>query len=204
MELRQQVAVGQSKRLPIQEGAGRGSDFIGAILVNLVRKWGAEIVIQLLQSLQQAFLQIFIGLRVGVLDICREFGENIHARCVGLRVMSSQTGILWGAEVFLQELLDLVGVGFHLAAVQQEGRLGTRSQVLQDVRLPLHIHGGDIKRDSFQPQHHEETLGERTVSDALTIAPRLHEKFNFGLIRVAHLHLRMHETLGLWSRTSEL
>lgn len=44
--------------------------------------------------------------------------------------------LLRRAEVFLQELLDLVGVCFHLAAVQQEGRLGTRSQVLQDVRLP--------------------------------------------------------------------
>lgn len=44
--------------------------------------------------------------------------------------------LLRRAEIFLQELLDLVGVRFHLAAVQQEGRLGTRSQVLQDVRLP--------------------------------------------------------------------
>lgn len=44
--------------------------------------------------------------------------------------------LLRRAEVFLQELLNLVGVCFHLAAVQQEGRLGTGSQVLQDVRLP--------------------------------------------------------------------
>lgn len=44
--------------------------------------------------------------------------------------------LLGRAEVFLQELLDLVGVSFHLAAVQQEGRLGTWSQVLQDVWLP--------------------------------------------------------------------
>lgn len=38
--------------------------------------------------------------------------------------------------MFLQELLDSYGVRFHLAAVQQEGRLGTRSQVLQDIWLP--------------------------------------------------------------------
>lgn len=38
---------------------------------------------------------------------------------------------------------------------------------------PLHIHSGDIERDSFQPQHHEQTLGEGTVADALTVAPRL-------------------------------
>lgn len=44
--------------------------------------------------------------------------------------------LLWRAEIFLQELLDLVGVSFHLTAVQQEGRLSTRSQVLQDVWLP--------------------------------------------------------------------
>lgn len=35
----------------------------------------------------------FIGLRVGVLDVSGEFGENIHACCVGLRVTSSQTRI---------------------------------------------------------------------------------------------------------------
>lgn len=38
--------------------------------------------------------------------------------------------------MLFQELLNLVGVGFHLAAVQQEGRLSTRCQVLQDVWLP--------------------------------------------------------------------
>lgn len=56
VELRQQVAVSQSKLLAIQEGAGGGSDLISAILVDLVRKGGAEVVIQLLQSLQQTFL----------------------------------------------------------------------------------------------------------------------------------------------------
>lgn len=35
----------------------------------------------------------FIGLRVWVLDVSGEFGENIHACCVGLWVASSQTGI---------------------------------------------------------------------------------------------------------------
>lgn len=44
--------------------------------------------------------------------------------------------LLRRAEIFLQELLDLVGVRFHLAAIEQEGRLCTRSQVLQDVWLP--------------------------------------------------------------------
>lgn len=44
--------------------------------------------------------------------------------------------LLRRAEIILQELLDLVGVGFHLGAIQQEGRLSTRCQVLQDVRLP--------------------------------------------------------------------
>lgn len=56
VELRQQVAVSQSKLLAVQEGAGRGSDLIGAILVDLIRKWRAKVVVQLLQSLQQAFL----------------------------------------------------------------------------------------------------------------------------------------------------
>lgn len=56
VELRQQVAVSQSKLLAVQEGAGGGSDFISAILVDLIRKWGTEVVIQLLQSLQQTFL----------------------------------------------------------------------------------------------------------------------------------------------------
>lgn len=48
VELRQQVAVGKSKLLAVQEGAGRGSEIIGAILVYLIRKWGAEVVVQLL------------------------------------------------------------------------------------------------------------------------------------------------------------
>lgn len=44
---------------------------------------------------------------------------------------------------------------------------------LRPVFLPLHVHRGNIESDSFQPQHHEETLGERTVADALAIASRL-------------------------------
>lgn len=44
--------------------------------------------------------------------------------------------LLGRAEVFLQELLNLVGVSFHLVGVEQEGRLGTRGQVLQNVWLP--------------------------------------------------------------------
>jgi len=55
VKLRQQVAVSQSELLTVQEGPRRGSDFISAIFVNLVRKWGAEVVVQLLQSLEQAF-----------------------------------------------------------------------------------------------------------------------------------------------------
>lgn len=47
---------------------------------------------------------------------------------------------------------------------------------VRPVFSPLHIHCGNIKSDSFQPQHHEETLGEGTVADALTIAPRLEHK----------------------------
>lgn len=63
MELRQQVAVGQSEVLAVQEGPRGGSDLIGAILIDLVGKWGAEVVVQLLQSLQQTFLQIFAGIQ---------------------------------------------------------------------------------------------------------------------------------------------
>lgn len=56
VQLRQQVAVGQGELLSIQEGAGRGSDVIGAILVDLLGKWTAEVVVQRLQSLQQTLL----------------------------------------------------------------------------------------------------------------------------------------------------
>lgn len=44
--------------------------------------------------------------------------------------------LLWRAQVFLQELLNLVGVSFHLVGVEQEGRLGAGGQVLQNVWLP--------------------------------------------------------------------
>lgn len=45
--------------------------------------------------------------------------------------------LLWRAERFLQEFLNLVGVGFHLAPEQQERRLSPRCQVLQDVWFPV-------------------------------------------------------------------
>lgn len=38
---------------------------------------------------------------------------------------------------------------------------------------PLEVHRGDIEDDSFEPQDHEEPLGEGAVSDALSITPRL-------------------------------
>lgn len=56
----------------------------------------------------------------------------------------------------------------HSAAAQNRKQAQTRAAL-----SPLHIHGGDIERDSFQPQHHEQTLGEGTVADALTVTPRL-------------------------------
>lgn len=60
---------------------------------------------------------------------------------------------------------------------------------LRPVFSPLHIHCGNVEGDSFEPQHHEETLGEGTVADALTIAACLrhtnrenvHNNFRFGL-----------------------
>ena len=39
---------------------------------------------------------------------------------------------------------------------------------------PGHVHGGDVEGHSFEPQHHEEPLGEGEGPDALAIAPRLH------------------------------
>lgn len=40
---------------------------------------------------------------------------------------------------------------------------------------PLQVHGGDVEDDSFEPQDHEQPLGEGTVPDALAITPRLQE-----------------------------
>lgn len=39
--------------------------------------------------------------------------------------------------------------------------------------LPLEVHRGDVEDHSFEPQDHEEPLGEGAVADALSIAPRL-------------------------------
>lgn len=58
MQFRQQVAVSQSQRLAVQEGAGRGNNIIGAILINLLRKWAAQVVVQFLQRLQEALFKI--------------------------------------------------------------------------------------------------------------------------------------------------
>lgn len=38
---------------------------------------------------------------------------------------------------------------------------------------PLEVHCGDVEDDSFQPQDHEEPLGEGAVPDALSITSRL-------------------------------
>lgn len=59
VQFRQQVAVGQGELLAVQEGAGRGSDVVGAILVDLLGERTAEEVVQRLQSLQQTLLQVW-------------------------------------------------------------------------------------------------------------------------------------------------
>lgn len=38
---------------------------------------------------------------------------------------------------------------------------------------PLEVHRGDVEDHSFEPQDHEEPLGEGAVADALPITPRL-------------------------------
>lgn len=40
---------------------------------------------------------------------------------------------------------------------------------------PLEIHRGDVEDDSFEPQDHEEPLGEGAVPDALSITSRLEQ-----------------------------
>lgn len=39
--------------------------------------------------------------------------------------------------------------------------------------LPLEVHRGDVEDHSFEPQDHEEPLGEGAVADTLSITPRL-------------------------------
>lgn len=43
----------------------------------------------------------------------------------------------------------------------------------QCVVLPLQVHRGDVEDHSFEPQDHEEPLGEGAVADALSVTPRL-------------------------------
>lgn len=38
---------------------------------------------------------------------------------------------------------------------------------------PLEVHSSDVEDDPFQPQDHEESLGEGTVADALPITASL-------------------------------
>lgn len=42
--------------------------------------------------------------------------------------------------------------------------------------LPFQVNGGDVEDDPFEPQDHEESLGEGTVADALTIATSLYDR----------------------------
>lgn len=53
--------------------------------------------------------------------------------------------------------------------------------VIQAWASPLHVHRGHVELDSFQPQHHEETLREGTVADALTVAARLQRISRFSI-----------------------
>lgn len=74
---------------------------------------------------------------------------------------------------FICELNALCSfTGPHILLQRKKKQTQTRAKA-KAAPSPLHIHGGDIERDSFQPQHHEQTLGEGTVADALTVAPRL-------------------------------
>lgn len=41
--------------------------------------------------------------------------------------------------------------------------------------LPFQVDGGNVEDDPFEPQDHEESLGEGTVADALAIAASLHD-----------------------------
>ena len=52
----------------------------------------------------------------------------------------------------------------------------TQQSCVRSVFSPLHVHRGDIEVHSFQPQHHEQPLGEGTVADALTIVSRLEKR----------------------------
>lgn len=46
-------------------------------------------------------------------------------------------------------------------------------QVSCHLFSPLQVNSGDVKDHTFEPEDHEESLGERTVSDALTITTSL-------------------------------
>lgn len=41
---------------------------------------------------------------------------------------------------------------------------------------PFEVDGGDVEHDPFEPQDHEEALGERAVADALSIVACLQIK----------------------------
>lgn len=47
----------------------------------------------------------------------------------------------------------------------------TRSQ--EHAVSPLEVHRGDVEDHSFEPQDHEEPLGEGAVADALAVTARL-------------------------------
>lgn len=52
----QQVAVGQGHLVAIQELAGGDGDVLQAVLIDLVRERGVQVLIQLLQGFQEATL----------------------------------------------------------------------------------------------------------------------------------------------------
>lgn len=57
VKLGEKVAVSKGHVIAIKELAAGHFDVLNAIVVNLVRQWGSQVLIQLLQGLQQTSLQ---------------------------------------------------------------------------------------------------------------------------------------------------
>ena len=92
VQLGQQVAVRQRHVLPVQELAGGHLDVLDAVVVDLVRQRGAQILVQLLESLQQASLQTYARAHTHTTGEVVQMAERSGSRAINQKVAGSIPG----------------------------------------------------------------------------------------------------------------
>lgn len=72
----------------------------------------------------------------------------------------------------------------------------------QFLFLPFQVNSGDVEHNSFEPEDHEETLGERAVPNAFSIDTRLRERERKKESKHVHCSSFSRWKIGYWKRNN--